>query len=113
LYIFLHSRLEYLATERAVVQAEAATEALFGTSISQMRTEDILSVLEEGRQSFLLPRDEIVGKPVVQLAAKHNLTASVCELRRSSFLMQILILQSGSQTNCLEWWVVFKWRSHT
>jgi hypothetical protein len=86
-----------MTTERAVVQAEAATEALFGTSISRMTANDILSVLEEGRQSFLLFRDELVGKTVVQLAAKHKLTASVCEFRHPDSLPHILkTLQSGS-----------------
>lgn len=67
-------------SENAVKQAEAATEALFGTSISQMQADDLLSVLEEGRQAFIVPREELLGKSVPQLAAKYKLTSSVCEL---------------------------------
>jgi hypothetical protein len=68
-----------LKLEHALARAELATDALFGTSLSQMRAEDLLSVLEDGRQAFILPTENLVGKSVVQLAAKHGLTSSVCK----------------------------------
>jgi len=75
---------ELIHGEQAVARAEAATDALFGTSLSQMRTVDLLSVLEEGRQAFLLPAEELIGKSVVQLAAKHGLTSSVSEAKQTA-----------------------------
>ncbi len=61
--------------------AQRATAVLFGGSMAGLRSAEILSVFASAPSSRL-PRDEVVGRPVVDVAALAGLCKSKSEARR-------------------------------
>ncbi|MBR4613471.1 MAG: tyrosine--tRNA ligase, partial [Kiritimatiellae bacterium] len=67
--------------EAGLRQAQRATEVLFGGSIEGLSADELEGIFRNVK-SGALPRAEIVGKPVFEVAAAAGMTASKGEARR-------------------------------
>lgn len=77
--------------ERGLAVAQRASEALFGGALDGLTLEDLLGIFSNVPSSEL-PREGVIGKPVVEVAATAGLFASKGEARR-------LVQQGGLYLN--------------
>ena len=77
--------------EKGLAEAKRATEVLFGGSIEGLSADTLESIFKNV-PSAELPRDQVVGKPVLDVVAAAKMTASKGEARR-------LVQQGGLSLN--------------
>jgi tyrosyl-tRNA synthetase len=63
-------------TEQAVRKAELVTRLLYESDYGAIKTEDVLTALEDDPRLKQCPRGELLGAPVVKLTAAYGLVSS-------------------------------------
>lgn len=73
------SPIQFILTEEAVYQAQAATKALYESDLTQLKSSSILSALRGDPRLRFIAEQELFETPIAKLAVLAGLSASNCE----------------------------------